>query len=545
MFSRIVAAIVVCLVALLSPLAVHADTASVLVFSFENQTDDRNIDWIGPGLSELVIERLSAERGLYVFTRDERTTAYERMGIPESVSVSRATAMSIGWDTGADAVVIGKIYGTHEDFRIEAHIVNLDGASSSPDVIVSGELQNVVPMATTLSFRLARQLVPETTIPEADYIAHPPVPSSAFEAYIRGLMASDSARRIALFQDAIRLHPQYSSAIYELGRQHHLDMDFKNSTPLLEKITAESPEYVPAQFMLGLNYYNVGDFNKSVAVFSVLAPVYDVLIDLGMAYSGRGDFANAMAAWKRASDLNPLGTESYFNMAHLGLTRGERNDAETASKTIEQFLKLQGRDAEAIFLQGRIYERLGRADEAQRLMATAINLSPRVGKWMNQPLPNFRRLRTPLAVTELRLGAQTSIWSEARLVRRAGGRDVADWLDSVQDSIDSQRYGEALSALQDIARTFPQSSETHLMLAEVYETQKQNDLAIAEYQHAIALKPTGDAWFQLARLYRSMNRTALERQAVNQALVVEPGNPRALARKAELDRLPGARRNPQ
>src|SRR5262249_33463094 len=100
-FTRIIAVTTVFLAALFGlavPLTANPNSQSVLVFSFENQTDDRNIDWIGTGLSELVAERLTAERDLYVFNRDERSTAYERMGIPESMAVTRATAMSIGWD---------------------------------------------------------------------------------------------------------------------------------------------------------------------------------------------------------------------------------------------------------------------------------------------------------------------------------------------------------------------------------------------------------------------------------------------------------------
>jgi tetratricopeptide (TPR) repeat protein len=528
------------------PLSASPNSESVLVFAFENQTDDRNIDWIGAGLSELVVDRLIAERDLYVFNRDERTTAYERMGIPESVAVTRATAMSIGWDTGADFVVIGRIYGTHQDFRIEARILNLKNSSSGLNVIVDGDLQNLIPMASSLSFKLARQLVPQSTTPESDYIAHPPVPSSAFEAYIRGMIATDSARRIALFQDALRLHPQYTAATYELGRQYSLNMDFKSSTPFLEKVPEGSPEFLQARFMLGLNHFNAGDFEKSAAIFSALPPVYDVLINLGMACAGNNDFTGAMAAWKRASELNPLGTEAPFNMAHLGVTRSERSDLEAAAKSIEQFLKLNSRDAEAIFLQGHIYERLGRVEESQKLTASAVNLSPRLARWVNQPLTNFRRLRPQPNITDIRLAPQVTIWNPERLQRRAHGRDIASWLDVVQKSIDSQLYGEALRELQDIARTFPQSAETRLMFAEVYEEQKQNALAVAEYQRAIALKPAADTWILLARLYRTMNQPASERQALDAALALEPGNAAAAARKAELDRPrnPNRRRQP-
>jgi TolB-like protein len=162
-FTRIIAVSTVCLAmlfALAIPLSSSPNPESVLVFAFENQTDDRNIDWIGTGLSELVVERLTAERDLYIFNRDERTNAYERMGIPESVAVTRATAISIGWDTGADFVVIGRIYGTHQDFQIEARILNLQNSSSGQNVIVNGDLQNLISMTSSLSFKLARQLVP-------------------------------------------------------------------------------------------------------------------------------------------------------------------------------------------------------------------------------------------------------------------------------------------------------------------------------------------------------------------------------------------------
>jgi Tfp pilus assembly protein PilF len=85
--------------------------------------------------------------------------------------------------------------------------------------------------------------------------------------------------------------------------------------------------------------------------------------------------------------------------------------------------------------------------------------------------------------------------------------------------------------LQDVALTFPQSAEARLMFAEVYEKQKQNALAVSEYQRALALKPSADTWFLLARLYRTMDQPANERMALDSALALEPGNAAAAARK--------------
>jgi Tfp pilus assembly protein PilF len=84
------------------------------------------------------------------------------------------------------------------------------------------------------------------------------------------------------------------------------------------------------------------------------------------------------------------------------------------------------------------------------------------------------------------------------------------------------------------------------MFAEVYELQKQTDLAVEEYRKALAIKPTADTWVLLARLFRSVNQTTSERQAIDEALKIEPANVAAANRKAELDglRIPGRRRIP-
>src|SRR5262249_17377480 len=153
------------------------------------------------------------------------------------------------------------------------------------------------------------------------------------------------------------------------------------------------------------------------------------LINLGASLASTGDAEGALKAWKRAAERDPLGAEAPFNIGYLAFTRGEM---EAALKSFEGFFQLQGRDGEAFFLVGRASERLGRKDESQRMIAQAIRLSPRVERWSNQPLPNLQRLRIQFDITDLRLSQPNGIWTDKRLARRAGGQDVAAWLESVQ-----------------------------------------------------------------------------------------------------------------
>jgi tetratricopeptide (TPR) repeat protein len=408
-----------------SPAALSAQTTTVLVNAFENQTSDRNLDWIGEGLAVLIGERLTSEARLYVFSRDERMAEYDRLSIPDSVSVSRATAMRLAWDMGADVIVTGRISGTHDDFRIEAKILDLGEGGRDASATASGKLDDVISLAASLSSQLAKAVVPGSALPESDYVSRPPIPRSAFEAYIRGLLASDPQRRTELLKDAVRLHPQYTAAIYQLGQAYYLDSNYKSSTELLEKVAREAPEYTQARFMLAMNHYHVGDFTKAADIFSSLPARYDVLVNLGAALAGKGDAAGAEAAWRRALTLNAAGMEASFNLAYLPFSRGEM---EPAVRSLTQFLRSNVRDAEALFLQGQAYERLGRTADSQRVISQAIRLSPRLEKWVGQPIPNLARLRAQFNPTELRLPVGVTIWNEPRLSRKKESQDASDLL---------------------------------------------------------------------------------------------------------------------
>lgn len=407
------------------PAILSAQQTTVLVNAFENQSADRNLDWIGEGLAALIGERLTAQPQLYVFGLDERMAEHDRLAIPDTVSVSRATALKIGWDMGADVIVTGKISGTHDEFRIDARVLDLGEGKSDFEVSASGKLDDVISMAANLSAQLARGLVPGAASPESDYAARPPIPRSAFEAYVRGVLASDPQRRMELLKDAVRLHPQYIAAIYQLGQVYYLDSNYKSSTDLLEKVSGAAPEYPQARFMLAMNYYHLGDFTKAAAFYSALPSNYDVLVNLGAALAGKGDSPGAEATWRRALSLNAAGMEASFNLAYAALTRGEM---ETAVSRLTQFLRSHGRDAEALFLLGQAYDRLGRTAESQRVVAQAIRLSPRLEKWVGQPIPNLARLRTQYNATELKMPFNTTIWNEARLSRKAAAQDASDAL---------------------------------------------------------------------------------------------------------------------
>jgi tetratricopeptide (TPR) repeat protein/TolB-like protein len=444
------------------PAAARADSNTVLVFPFENLTGDRTLDWIGEGISELVYGRLQTEPGVYVLSREERIAAYEKVFIPETALISHATELKLGWDNAADNIIIGSFSGSADDFHIVARLIDMD-AGAATEMRTEGKLQDVIPLTTTLAWQLLKKIVPGTASPESDYTARPPTPRSAFENYIRALLNQDLQKRIDLLQTAVRLHPRYSAALYQLGRTYHLQRDFTTSNEWLGKLPDSAPERRQVLFLMGLNALDLGDHVRAITIFQLLPQTAEILLNLGAAYSRNGDAASAMTAWKRAAAMDPLAADVFFNMGYASFIKG---DLENAEKNLEESLKLRGRDSEALFLLGRTYERQGRVEDAKKLITRATRLSTRVERWINQPIPKLERF-----VTATTFRSHDEVWSDRRLARKARAQDVASWLDMVQANIDSYLFGDALRDLRDMMKVYPDSLEARSFLNEIVRRQ--------------------------------------------------------------------------
>jgi len=282
---------------------------------------------------------------------------------------------------------------------------------------------------------------------------------SAFENYIRALLSMDPIKQLSLLETSIRQDPEYVSAILALGHVYHLERDFANSNRWLQKVVRLGPPFLQAQFMMGLNYFYLGDYGRSIAIFEQLPQTWDVLINRGAALSQKGDLPGAIGAWQRAAALDPLKNDAFFNIGYVSLLK---NDFDLTAKSLNESLSLRGHDSEALFLLGRVYERQGRTDEAQRLFSQATRLSQRVERWLTQPVPKLERLSTTASFTN-----GEGIWNERRLQRRAKTNGLAMWLESAQNQIDSYMYGEAIRELRNGIRLFPNAAEARALLQEV------------------------------------------------------------------------------
>src|SRR5712692_9988155 len=180
-----------------------------LVFPFENAGASPRLDWLGEGLEELTIERLSGA-GEQVYSHAGRLVELERYGLPRSSKLSRATMLHIGEDLDADFVVIGKFTVNGTSLTIESRILKVSPARLLPTLRETGTLDSLMDLHTRLAWRLLSASDRNYALSLAEFTKRQrPLRLDAFEHYVRGLSASEDDVRLRELREAARLEPDW------------------------------------------------------------------------------------------------------------------------------------------------------------------------------------------------------------------------------------------------------------------------------------------------------------------------------------------------
>src|SRR3954451_20483026 len=97
---------------------------TLMVLPFENRSHAPGLDWMGEAFPEVLSERLGSANQFAV-SRESRDYAFERLGIPTSAKLSRATLYRIAEQMDVDQIVIGSFDYDGATFSTRARSLNM------------------------------------------------------------------------------------------------------------------------------------------------------------------------------------------------------------------------------------------------------------------------------------------------------------------------------------------------------------------------------------------------------------------------------------
>jgi Tfp pilus assembly protein PilF/TolB-like protein len=506
-----------------------------LVFPFENAGASPRLDWLGEGLEELTIQRLSAA-GQQVYSHTGRTGELDRSGLPPTAKLSRASMLRIAQNMDADYVVFGRFTSDGQTLMVESQILRVSPTKLLPAIRETGPLDSLMDLHVRLLWKLlsANDHAYPRSLEEFSK-AQRPLRLDAFEHYVRGLLASEDDPRLRELREAARLEPDWPDPDFAIGDAYYARRDCDSALIWFAKVPKTHDRYVEAVFATGVCRLMMNQPEKAEEVFVSLqgalrnnlvsgADLPEILNNLALARARQNNTATAVADLRRAAELDPDEDDYPFNLGLLAL--GANDFAGAAG----YFREASGREpdkAENRALMILSLEKAGKKAEADQERDTAaetfgpdalpvVRLDAK-----KDTLLHLERVRTEMDTTALRLEI-VSGGDSANAAAAAVADTPAAHIRRGRQELSAGRVDAAENEFRGALAADPGSASAHNGLAEVYRRRGKLDDSAKELQASLEIRDSAAVRTTLARVYLEQKKLDLARTEVERALKIAP-----------------------
>ncbi len=495
---------------------------------FENQSSAPGLEWIAEAFPEVLSQRL-ASPALYALGRDDRAYAFDRSGIPATVLPSRATMYRIAEQMGADYLVLGSYNFDGKAFSATAQLLDMKKLHLYVPVESSGPLTDLINLQTMLAWQLLQQMPSHPAITREQFLSSwPPIRLDAFENYLRGVLAADRQQKIHYLHDAVKLDPNYTLAMLQLGKTYFENHEYESAALWFARVPKNDAVAGEANFLLGMSEFYRGNFDKAFAAFNYLLtrlPLTEVYNNLGVVEARRGHRTAAVEYLSKAVNADPNDADYRFNLA-VALFRS--GDSAGANRQLKEELQRRPADGEAKTLLDLISR--GMPPPTPSSASASNSLLP--PNQQRIPLERIKRNYDEASYRQLELEIHN--FNQARLANMNSHDRSAYHLERGKELLARNITEAAENEFREAVAADNGNAAAHAQLAMLLEKKGDISNARIEAQNSVRLQPTVDALLVLARLDLQQNQVQAAEGEVDRALKLEPANASALAVKRDI-----------
>jgi tetratricopeptide (TPR) repeat protein/TolB-like protein len=508
--------------------------SAIVVLPFENPTQEARLTWMREGAAILLSETLAAA-GEIVVDREERLAAFDRLQLPASANLSRASTIRVGQAISASFVVSGTVAMQGDQIVARARVVRLDTGRLLPDVEARGPLSNLFGVFGELGQRIRASSAIVT--PSTDRL--PPTPQ-VFELYVKGLVAETPSTALAYLEQALKAAARFDRARLAIWDLHSESSDHQKALDTISAIRPESRFFREAQFRRALSLMNLKRFDDALQTLRALqtqessATVSNAIGVVELRRATTIQPGRATYYFSQASELDPADGDLFFN---LGYAYWLDKDPKAAIYWLREAVRRDPGDGDAHFILGVALQQTGATSEATRERELATRLSSKYTEWEKEktagggdPVPRgLERLHEELLPSRARID---------NFFTTAGQRDQENLatfhLDAGRRAFEREADREAFQELRRALYLSPYLAEAHLLLGRLYLRGGRPAEAVEALKIALWSEETVTAHVVLAEALLQVQDQAAARIEIDRALALDPKSAEALALKAKL-----------
>jgi Tfp pilus assembly protein PilF/TolB-like protein len=507
-----------------------------LVFPFENAGASPRLDWLGEGLEELTIQRLSGA-GEQVYSHAGRITELERSGLPRSSKLSRATMLHVAEDLDADFVVFGKFTTSGTALIIEAQILKVSPARLLPALQETGMLDSLMDLHARLVWRILSANDRKHALSLNEFTKRQrPLRLDAFEHYVRGLLANEDDARLHELREAARLEPEWPEPDFALAEAYSARRDCDSALPWYARVPKTHDRYVESAFATGVCRLLLGQPDRAEEAFTSLqeamknnvvsgAGLPEILNDLAIARARQGKTAAAETDFRRAAELDPGEDDYPFNRGLLAL---QANDPAAAAGYFRESAEREPDNAEDRALLILSLEKAGKKTEAYQERESANesfgpNGLPAIRLDGNkETVARLSRIKTQLDVTVLRAEMEPAESSASAAASDSSNDTSVTRIRRARQELSAGHTEAAEKEFRAVLAADPGSAAAHRGLAEIDRRRGKMDDAVKELQASLETRDSALIRTMLAKIYLEQKKPDLARVEVEKALKLAP-----------------------
>lgn len=511
------------------PAPAQASGPRPLVMPFQASATEARADWLGE-LAAAAITRELRAAGVTAIPRDDRLDAMERLRVPDVPLLSHATVIRLANVVGASVIVVGRVESTASELVLRARTIRVDSGFMADEVVERGPRAELFAIAA----RVGRRVVPDAPAPNATTVAARP-PVAAFELFVRSLVATTPASRIALLSDAIQQAPALDEARFALWDAFTEQGEHQRARTAVHGVSAAG-DTRRAAFLEAVSELQLGRFQEAWTGFSTLQRDHaDAALanDMGVVQLRRpGSGPKPTDLFRQATVLDPNDADLFFNLGYAHWIAREYPQAVSA---LREAVRRSPADDDAHYVLGASLQAAGSVEEGGREKELARRLSSvyhelDAKRSANSVPRGLERLKTSIDAA--------SLARVENVLSAAGQREqrelVAFYLSNGRRFYQAERDADALAELRRAVFLSPYESEAHLLIGRILLRGGRPREAIDALKISVWSREAPSARLALAEAYAAARDYAAARTEVQTVLNAEPSNAAAASLLAGL-----------
>jgi Tfp pilus assembly protein PilF len=509
-----------------------APSPRVLVMPFAVEVEAKSAGapsaalWVGEAARLLLLDDFD-RLGVPAVSRDESNVAFDRLQLPMSPTLTRATMIRVGELVGASAIVYGNVR-LGDQLTVRTRLLRLGPGTAAPDVTETGALSDIYALFDRTAAGLAKTA---GSLGKPAARTEPAMPLPVFEDYVKGLVAPTPAGQQKFLESALKQAPHDARLLVALWSVYSAQGQNDKALSVANGVAKDSLLSRKARFLTALSLIEMNRLDGATEQLTALdrekaSPVLQNA--LGIVELRRTPPAPVAAVpyFSRAVGAEPSNTDYLFN---LGYAKALAQDPAGAVNGLREAVRFDAANGDAHLVMSAVLASAGKTVEAQRELDLAKQLGTRPDSSLltvsTRIPPGLERLRTDLDIPPTSR-VDVALASPAQ---RDQQETAAFHLEQGRTFFNAQRDREATSELRRAIYLAPYEDLPHVLLGKIYQRGGRLNEAIDEFKVAIWCRDSADARVALASALLDSGDKDAARREVDRALTLDPNSADAKA----------------